>query len=120
MTVRCNSRRPLIAATCRAVGIGVVGRLVTVDVVVRIDAAVVAQRFAEELQGSIGEHLVDVHVRRGACSALQRIDDYVLVEPARDHLLAGGLDGGEFRFVGPAQFMVGPRGRQFDRAEAVH
>ena len=91
-----------------------------VDVVVRIDRAVVAQRLAEELQRPIGEHLVDVHVRRRARPALQGVDDHVLVEPAGDHLFAGGLDGGELRFVGPAELVVRPRRRQLDRAEAVY
>ena len=85
-----------------------------------LTAAVVAQRLAEELQGPIGEHLVDVHVRRRARPALQGIDDHVLVEPARDHLFAGGLNGGELRFVGPAELVVRPRRRQLDRAEAMH
>ena len=104
-------------------GIGVVGRLVAVDVVVRVDRAVVAQRPAEELQGPIGQHFVDVHVRRGARAALQGVDDDVLVEPAVDHFLAGRLDGGELGrlvFGSPAQFVVRPGGGQLDRAEAVH
>ena len=50
---------------------------------------VVAQRPAEELQGPVGQHLVDVHVGRGARPALEGIDDDVLVELAVDHLLAG-------------------------------
>ncbi len=44
----------------------------------------------------------------------------MLVETARDHLFAGGLNGGELRFVGPAELMIRPRRRQLDRAEAMH
>ena len=100
--------------------IGVVGGLVQVDVVVRIDGVVIAQRPAEDLQGAIGQHLVDVHVGRSARPALQGIDDDVLVERSGDHLPAGGFDGGELGVVPTAQFVVGPRRGQFDRAEGVN
>ena len=48
---------------------------------------VIAQRPAQELQRAVGQHLVDVHVGRGARPALQGIDDDMLVQPAVDHLL---------------------------------
>ena len=64
-------------------GIGVVGRLVQVDVVVGIEALVIAQRPAEQLQGPVGQHLVDVHVGRSAGPALEGVDDDVLGRAVR-------------------------------------
>jgi hypothetical protein len=54
---------------------GIVGRLVEVDVIVGVDAEVLAAPAAEQLLGAVGDHLVDVHVERGAGAALQRVDD---------------------------------------------
>ena len=100
-------------------GIGVVGRLVQVEVVVGADGLIVAQRPAQQLQGPIGQHLVDVHVGRGAGAALQGIDDDVLVEPAGDHFLAGRFDGGELGVVPSAQFVIGSGRGQLHRAVGV-
>ncbi len=83
-----------MAATCRAVGyVSLVDwcRLMSSS---GLDVRVVAQRPAEDLQGPVGQHLVDVHVGAGARPALEGVDDDVLVEQALHHLAAGLLDRG--------------------------
>ena len=59
----------------------------------RMDAPVLPERSAQQFLGAVGDHLVEVHVERGAGAALECIDLDPLVEPARDDLAAGGEDG---------------------------
>src|SRR5208337_4412392 len=44
----------------------------------------------------------------------------MLIETARNHLLAGGLNRCEFRLVSPAKLMIRPRCRKLDRAESMY
>ena len=60
----------------------VVGGLAHVDVVVRVHAAL----------GEVGDHLVRVHVRRGARAGLEDVDRELVVVLARRDLVAGGRD----------------------------
>ena len=99
--------------------VSVVGGLVQVDVVDGVDRRVVAQRPAQQLQGPVGQDLVDVHVGGGARPALEGVDDDVPVEHSLHHLGAGGLDGLERRLIPPAQFVVGAGAGQFHGAVAV-
>ena len=102
-------------------GVGVVGALVQVEVVERRDARVAAGRLAEDLQGAVGQHLVDVHVGAGAGAALQAVDDDLRGEPAVGQLAAGALDGVGLGLVaGPrAERAVGARAGELHRAEGT-
>ena len=74
----------------------VVGALPHVDVVVRMDRLLRLQAVAaEHLDRPVGDHLVDVHVARGARAGLEDVDRELVVELALGHLAAGvqhGLD----------------------------
>jgi hypothetical protein len=71
--------------------IGVVGRLGLVDVVERVDGLVAALGVPEDLQGEVGDDLVGVHVGRRAGTALDVVDDELVVQlPASDALAGGG------------------------------
>ena len=87
------SRTISIVATRIAVGKGVVGGLRHVDVVVGMDQLVVAALAAEDLDGAVGQHLVGVHIVRGASARLIDIHHEVLV-PLAVQYLVGGLDDG--------------------------
>ena len=91
-----------------------------VQVVVRAQGFIIAQRPAQQLQGPIGQHFVDVHVGRGAGAALQGVDNDVPIELSVDHLPAGRLDGHTGRLVPASQFVIGPRGGQLDGAIGMH
>jgi hypothetical protein len=52
-----------------------------------------------QLERSIGDHLVDVHVRGGARAALEHIELELIVEFSVDHLLACPLDSSQDRLV---------------------
>ena len=53
----------------------------------------VAARLAEHLRGAVGQHLVGVHVVRGAGAGLIHVDDELIAERAGQNLVGGGDDG---------------------------
>ena len=61
----------------------VVGGLAHVDVIVRVHQPVLALRAAEDLRRAVGEHLVDVHVVRGAGASLVDVDDELIARARR-------------------------------------
>ena len=62
--------------------------------VVGVAEAVLAAGPAEQLERAVGDHLVRVHVGRGAGAALDHVDDEVSVPVAVDDLLARPVDRG--------------------------
>ena len=68
-----------MAAIFRAGRVGVIGRLVQVDVADRAYGIVVSGRPTENLKGPIGQDLVDIHIRRRAGPSLKRIDLDMLI-----------------------------------------
>ncbi len=99
-------------------GIGVVGRLVPVDVVQGRHTMVRAERLSEKFERPVCQHFVHVHVGAGARASLQRVYDHVFGEESFGHLPAGPLDGGGLgRVVLPcAEGAVRRRARQLHRA----
>ena len=83
--------------TWSAVGIGVVGGLRAVDVIVRVAVLVLALLVAHQLERAVGDHLVGVHVGRGAGAALEDVEPELVVELSVDELLAGLLDARQDR-----------------------
>ena len=75
----------------------VVGALLHVDVIVGMDRLLSAALARGDFIGPAGDHLVGVHVRRGAAAGLEDIDDELRVELAVDHFLRRLLDQ-RFRF----------------------
>ena len=72
---------------------GVVRRLPHVDVVVRVHRRLAADPTAEQLDGAVRQHLVDVHVRLGARAGLPDVERKMVVELAGDRLVGGARDG---------------------------
>ncbi|OQC35673.1 MAG: hypothetical protein BWX64_02359 [Acidobacteria bacterium ADurb.Bin051] len=88
--------------------------------VVRVAGGVLAAGVPEQLERPVGDHLVGVHVRRGARPALHHVDDEVAVPVAVDDLLAGAVDrvGDRRREMPEAE--VRPGRRLLDRGERPH
>ena len=64
-------------------GVGVVGRLRRVHVIVRVAVLVLALLVAHQLERAVGDHLVGVHVRRGARAALEHVEPELVVKLRR-------------------------------------
>ena len=60
--------------------------------IVGVHAFVVAASRPEDLRGAIGQHLVGVHVVRGAGAGLVHVDDELIAKPAGQHLVGRGDD----------------------------
>jgi len=101
-------------------GVGVVRRLRAVHVVVGMQELVLALAMPEPLEGPVGDHLVGVHVGRGAGSALDHVDDEVLVQLAGDDLVAGGDDRLRLPLVEHAELGVRLRRRLLHQREGAH
>ena len=88
-------------------GVDVVGALRPVDVVVGVAVIVVPTRMAEQFERAIGDDLVGVHVGRRARTALDHVDEKVLVMPAVLHLARGANDGISDRGFEQAEVAIG-------------
>ena len=73
--------------------IDVVGALAHVDVFVGMQELVLAPLMAHELQRTVGDDLVGVHIGGGAGAALNHVNHELVVQPARSDLIAG-MDNG--------------------------
>ena len=111
-----------MAASLQRRGKRVVGGLVAVDVVEWRNGFVLPQRPAENRQGAIGQHFVDVHVRAGAGAALEEVGEDRIGEEPLGHFRTGLQDRlGLGRIAGPdAQFPIHRRAGQLDRAIGPH
>src|SRR5512144_1843031 len=67
----------------------IVCRLVEVDVFYRGNAGIASVLFSENLEGTVGKHLVDVHVRARPGSTLQEVHYHVPGQGAFGHFAAG-------------------------------
>ena len=70
---------------------GVVGGLREVDVIIRMDRLLRSHHSARELNGAVGDDLVDIHIGLRAAARLPDAQGKLVVPLARDHLV-GGLD----------------------------
>ena len=99
-------------------GVHIVGGLAAVDVVVGVDQRIIALFAAQDLDGAVGDDLVGVHIGAGARAALDGIDDELIVQPARDDLIARLLDGAGHLLPDGAGGQVGARAGLFDPGDA--
>ena len=97
----------------------IVGRLPPVDVVVGVQFVILAQRVAEELQRPVGDHLVGVHVCRGARSALHDIHHELVVQVSAHDVRAGPVDGVSAFQVEHAELPISPCRSLFHRTECL-
>jgi hypothetical protein len=100
-----------IAAICIAVG-----KVSFVDVVVGVDRRLAADGGTRELDGAVGDHLVDVHVRLRAGAGLPDIERKLAVELALDHLVADAGDEIGHPARQQAELGIDPRRRLLDVA----
>jgi hypothetical protein len=98
----------------------VVCRLAHVDVVVRVDARVLAQGRTQDLGGAVGEHLVRVHVVRRAGARLVDVHDELVAQPAGEDLVSRLDDRGGDVAVQPPQSGVGAGARLLDEHGRGH
>ena len=89
----------------------IVGRLRGVDVVIGVHGR------AEQSRRERREHLVHVHVRRGAAAGLVGVDRELLVVLAGDQAVGGASDGVGDGGVQDAEFLVHERGGALDSGE---
>ena len=99
-------------------GVHIVGGLAAVHIVVRVDQRIIALFAAQYLDGAVGDDLVGVHIGAGARAALDGIDDELIVQPARDDLIARLLDGAGHILPDGAGGQVGARAGLFDPGDA--
>ena len=66
---------------------GVIGGLRHVDIIVRMNGFFAPKSSANQLDRTIGNHLIDVHVRLGARTRLPHIERKLTVQLARDHFI---------------------------------
>ena len=85
----------------------VVGRLAHVDVVVRVHAGVRAARLAEDLRRAVREHLVRVHVVRGAGAGLVDVHHELIAQAAGKHFVRGRDDRLRHAGLQPTEPAVG-------------
>ena len=100
-------------------GKGVVGRLGAIDVVIGVHRLFAAELAARELDGAVGDDLVDVHVRLGARPRLPDREGEVAVQLALGHLGGGVDDGVADLFVEVAELHVGAGRRALHHAEGA-
>jgi hypothetical protein len=110
---------PKLSATFRG-RIDIVGALAHVDVVERVQRAVLALRASHDLERAVGDDFVGVHVGGGARAALDHVHHEFLVQRAAADLLAGPGDGRRFGGVEQAELEVGERGRMLDARKRLH
>jgi hypothetical protein len=101
-------------------GIHVVGALRGVDVVVGVQHVVAAFFMAQLLEREIADHLVGVHVGRGARAALDHVDHEFVEQLAFDQVVAGQDDGRRAIAVDGAQVGIGARGGLLDQRQGAH
>ncbi|MNZ82734.1 hypothetical protein D3C78_1014390 [compost metagenome] len=100
--------------------VGVVGRLRHVHVVVRVQVLVLALGVAHRLQRQVGDHLVGVHVGRGAGAALDHVDHELVVVLAADQPRAGLADRRMLVAVEVPQLVVGIGRGLLDHRQGDH
>ena len=86
---------------------------------IRVQMAEFALGMAHDLQRAVGDHLIGVHVGRGAGAALNEVDDELVMQLARADLVAGGGNRLAARGVEQAQIAVGAGGGLFDRGQRI-
>jgi hypothetical protein len=99
-------------------GISVVGALAAIDVIVGVELLVAALRVAGQFLPAIGDHLVDVHVGRGAGPALHDVHHELIVQLPILDLLAGAVDQISLFLFEHPDLGVGARGGLLDTGVA--
>ena len=99
--------------------IDVVRRLPEVHMVVGIDVLILAFLVTQTLQGEIGDHLVGIHIGRGARAALNEVGDELIEHLARDQPITRSDDRVGDLSVEHTEIPVRHRGGFLDVAERL-
>ena len=78
--------------------------------IVRVDATIAASGIAQPFAGAIRQHLVRVHVVRGAGTGLIHVDNELIAKGAAENLVGSPRDGAADARVEPPERHVGLRG----------
>ena len=100
-------------------GVGVVGALRGVDVIVRMNHVVAALWQSQVLKGTIGDHLIGVHIRGRASAALNDVDHKLVVQLTGDQIVAGLGNGMGLGLINRAHLQIGLGGGLFDKGESA-
>ncbi len=87
---------------------------------VGVDERVVALRVTADLERTVRDHLVGVHVRRRARTTLDHTDGELVVEASSLDLFAGGVDEVRPLFIKRPDLQVGPGRRLLHTGEGTH
>ena len=85
-----------------------------IDIVVGAYDRVITTLAAHDLNGAVGQDLIDVHVVGGTGAGLENIDHDLVIKTPREHLIAGFDDGSPFFGINFFERHVGERGRFLD------
>ena len=113
-------RRQLQRGEAHGGGHHVVGGLRHVDVVVGVHQGAVAAAAPQQLAGAVGQHLVHVHVVRGAGAGLVHVHHELFAPAAVEHLLGRARDGLRLAARQEPQLAVHPRRGELDAHRRVH
>jgi hypothetical protein len=83
-------------------------------------AQVLAAPAAQKLGGAVGQHLVGVHVVRGAGASLVDVDDELIAKASGQHLVGGGGDRAGDRPLEAPEAAVRFSGRFLDEDGCGH
>ena len=98
----------------------VVARLPHVDVVVRVNRILRADRFAGELAATIRDDFVRVRVRARAGTGLENVERKMFVEFSLDHFFRRLHDEGGAMRVEQTEIVIRLRGGPFDQTERAN
>ena len=87
---------------------------------VRVKRLVVPTFLAEQLEGTVGNDFVGIHVGRGAGAALDDVHHELFVQLAVDDFSAGGDDGLATGGIEQAELLVGERGGLLDLGQGTN
>ncbi len=75
--------------------------------VIGAEKCVIALGPSEDLQGSIGNHLVHIHVERGSSAGLENVYNELICHLPGQNLITGSHNGPAPLFIQPPQFLKG-------------
>ena len=87
--------------------------------VIGVYNAVITFLAAQDLDGTVGDNLIGIHVQRSSCTSLNRIYDKVLMELSLQDLITGFYDRIGDLFVKKTYLTVGDSCCFFDISQAV-
>ena len=101
-------------------GVNIIGALAEVDVLMRVQVLIVAALVAHQLQRTVGDHFVGVHIGGGAGAALDHIHHKMLVQRAGADFGAGGDNRPALGLGQQAQLGIGFGGGLLDAGQRAN